>query len=376
MNFSVTLITTVLGSLLLLGSAMAIEPLQSSTQTLLNQQVKRLLTKFDKNKDGKIQKIEDPKLWKRKAHHDQNNDAGLDAGELKSTLTYSMDNPGGELLNVLYKQTPQGGTYLDIYYPDDASNTQKPVVFFTHGGGWAAGNKSKAADRDFQKVHLALLEQGFCVVSVGYRLVRKNSGTAIRDCVIDCKDAMRFISAHKTSLGIDPNKFYVFGDSAGGHLAMMLLLSPPNSFIGDNELAEYDYRTVAGVSWYGPCDFQDIQLFNHDDSPNFIDRFQARIITKETDPAEKEARYREVSPINYLTEKSPPLLMIQGDKDTTIPVKQAYRMQQALETIQAPVDTIIVKNSGHNWRSVGAPISPNTKTIIKATADFLIKHKK
>ena len=81
-----------------------------------------------------------------------------------------------------------------------------------------------------------------------------------------------------------------------------------------------------------------------------------------------------MSPVSYLTEDSAPLLMIQGDKDTTIPVKQAYRMQEALKTIKAPVEILIVKNAGHNWRSVDAPIAPTRNEIIQSTIDFLLKH--
>ena len=139
-------------------------------------------------------------------------------------------------------------------------------------------------------------------------------------------------------------------------------------------MAKFRYKTVSGVSWYGPCDFQDEQLFNHDDRANFKDRFGARIMGRDTKPEEKAGRYREMSPVTYLTKESPPLLMLQGDKDTTIPVKQAYRMQEALKTIPAPVKVVIVKNSGHNWRSVEVPIEPPREEIIKQTIQFFLDH--
>ena len=77
-----------------------------------------------------------------------------------------------------------------------------------------------------------------------------------------------------------------------------------------------------------------------------------------------------MSPINYLRKESPPLLMIQGDKDTTIPVKHAYYMEKKAKEFDAPVEILIVKNSGHNWRKVGADISPTRKKIIEASAQF------
>lgn len=363
--------------LLLLASisnVLALEPLVDSTKIIREPQVKNILKKSDNNKDGKIDKSEDPKLWRSHARYDKNKDKALDLNELISSPDVHIDSPGKKILNVLYKKTPQGGVFFDFYFPENNTSTEKPVILFTHGGGWAAGSKSKAGSGSFSAVHKALLKKGFCVLSVGYRKVRKDGSTAMRDCVIDSLDALRYISAYKNELGIDPNKIYTFGDSAGGHLAQMTLLASPESFKGDSELSKYSYKTVAGVSWYGPCDFQDIQLFNHDNRENFNDRFGARIMSGDTNPADKEARYREMSPIHYLTPNSPPLLMIQGDKDTTIPVKHAYKMQEVLKTIKAPVEILIVKNSGHNWRSVNQPIEPTREVIVEKTIQFFLNH--
>jgi dipeptidyl aminopeptidase/acylaminoacyl peptidase len=131
---------------------------------------------------------------------------------------------------------------------------------------------------------------------------------------------------------------------------------------------------VAGVSWYGPCDFEKTDLFNHDDRADFRDRFAARILRTPASPEEKLARYREMSPINYLNRRSAPLLMIQGDQDTTIPVKHAYHMKEKAAAVRAPVEIMIVKHAGHNWRQVGAPIAPSRDEIVRRTVDFFSTH--
>jgi acetyl esterase/lipase len=286
-----------------------------------------------------------------------------------------VDSPGKQLRNVIYKTVGERKLYLDFYLPDADTSTSKPLVIYTHGGGWAAGSKHGAGRASFNVVHKALLAEGFCVASIGYRLVKKGGKTAMRDCVVDVKDAVRFLSAHREALGIDPMRIFTFGDSAGGQLAQMLLLSPPDSLAGDPELAKFAYKTVAGVSWYGPCDFEDPQLFNHDDRANFRDRFGPRILGADSKPQDKLRLYREMSPIQYLSADSPDLLMIQGDGDTTIPVKHAYHMQKRAEELQAPVEILIVKNAGHNWRKAGGEIEPTRETIIERTVKFLVSHK-
>ena len=155
----------------------------------------------------------------------------------------------------------------------------------------------------------------------------------------------------------------------------MLLLSPPDSLTGDSKLAGVDYKIAGGLSWYGPCSFQDMALFNHDDRPNFKDRFEKRIVGEEkVTPEEKQRLYREISPIHYLKKDSPPLLMIQGDKDTTIPVKHAYHIQKKAREMGAPVETVIVRNSGHNWRQVDAPIEPSRGEILRLSIGFFLRH--
>ncbi|MDO6801412.1 alpha/beta hydrolase [Wenyingzhuangia sp. 1_MG-2023] len=332
--------------------------------------------KLDKNKDGQFSESENERSWKKLKRFDVNIDNQVSFKEYASKIQVPyLNTVEKRKLNVLYKTTKEQDLYLDIYYPKNAKETDKlPVVIYTHGGGWTAGSRHGAANASFKTVHTALLEKGFCVVSVSYRLWKNGGNITMRDCVIDCKDALRYLSKHNETLGVDVNRFYSFGDSAGGQISQMLLLSAPETLKGDPDLASYTYNMVAGVSWYGPCDFEKSDLFNHDDRANFHDRFGPRILMSDTKERDKLGLYREMSPINYLTKNSAPLLMIQGDSDTTIPVKHAYYMHEKATKVKAPLSVIIVKNAGHNWRKVGADIDPTKEQIEQTTIDYFVSH--
>jgi len=337
---------------------------------------KRTLTKYDKNKDGKLQKAEDEKIWLQYKQLDTNKDQALSLQELVKSVNGYLTTPNKKIINVLYKTIGRKDLYLDIYYPAKSNASEKlPVVFYTHGGGWAAGSRHGITKGSFTAVAQQLLAKGFCVIPISYRLVKKGGDSYMRDCVIDAKDAMRYMAKHAAKYNVNAKRFFSFGDSAGGHISQMLLLSSSQELQGDEGLANYSYTMQAGVSWYGPCDFEKMSLFNHDDRPNFRDRFGARIVPKEVQGEEKRSRYREMSPINYVSVQSPPLLMIQGNKDTTIPVKHAYYMQEKLKSIHAPVEIMIVENAGHNWRRVEKDISPTREEIIQKTVDFFVSHK-
>jgi len=275
-------------------------------------------------------------------------------------------------LDVVYKTVGKRELKFDVYYPAAKATKPCPVIVYTHGGGWAAGSRLGAGSGGFAPLFKDLTSRGFCVVSVEYRLYSKGGTVRMRDCVIDSKDAIRYLIENRESFEIDPENLFVFGDSAGGHIAQMLLLSSPRSLPGDPDLAEVDYKVAAGLSWYGPCDFEKESLFNHDDRAGFKDRFGGRIVDADDGPEEKLRLYREMSPINYLKKDSPPLFMIQGDSDTTIPVKHAYYMEEKAKELDAPVKILIVKNSGHNWRKVGADINPTRDEIVKASTQFFV----
>jgi acetyl esterase/lipase len=292
---------------------------------------------------------------------------------LFASCALAADEPSNTKLDIPYKKTGNGALKLDLYYPEAKAASPYPIVIYTRGGGWAAGSKASATKGSMGSVVSGLTAQGFCVASVEYRLARNGQAT-ISDCVTDCKDAIRYLARNAKALSLDTSKVFTFGDSAGGQIAQMLLLTPADAFPGDPDLAGATCTLVAGVSWYGPCDFEKMELFNPDGRADFRDRFEARILKPDADPKDKLRLYRQISPVNYLKADSPPLLMIQGDKDTTIPVHHVRYMKQRAEVIKAPVEVVIVENAGHNWRNVDADIKPTRDEIIEKTVAFLKHH--
>jgi hypothetical protein len=107
-------------------------------------------------------------------------------------------------LDVIYKTTEQGPLKLDLHYPAaPKAGTKYPLVLFTHGGGWAAGNKT-IGDRGVRFPGVSALNaQGFCVASVDYRLCTKDGKITMRDCVIDSKDALRFLAKNAAQYTVD-----------------------------------------------------------------------------------------------------------------------------------------------------------------------------
>jgi acetyl esterase/lipase len=101
---------------------------------------------------------------------------------------------------------------LDIHSPKDAKNL--PVVFWIHGGGWQAGDKSGVQEKP-----RAFLERGFVFVSTNYRLLPKvEMETIFRDVAKSLGWVHKNIAAH----GGDPTRIFVMGHSAGAQLAALM----------------------------------------------------------------------------------------------------------------------------------------------------------
>lgn len=116
--------------------------------------------------------------------------------------------------NVPYAEPALERQVLDIYAPDDAKPKKLPVVFWIHGGGWQAGDKSDVG----QKPQF-FVEKGFVFVSTNYRLYPNvEMGELIRDVA----KALGWVHKHIAKHGGDPERILVGGHSAGAQLAAII----------------------------------------------------------------------------------------------------------------------------------------------------------
>jgi len=101
---------------------------------------------------------------------------------------------------------------LDIYAPAGAKGA--PVVFWIHGGGWQAGDKS-----DVQIKPKAFNDKGYVFVSTNYRLLPK---VPMQELTGDLATSLKWVHDHISEYGGDPNRIIVGGHSAGAQLAAIL----------------------------------------------------------------------------------------------------------------------------------------------------------
>jgi arylformamidase len=101
---------------------------------------------------------------------------------------------------------------LDVYAPSGAKGL--PVVFWIHGGGWQAGDKT-----DVKTKPQAFMEKGFVFVSTNYRLL---PGVDMTTLTRDVARSFRWVEDHIAEFGGDPKRMLVGGHSAGAQLAALI----------------------------------------------------------------------------------------------------------------------------------------------------------
>ncbi len=246
---------------------------------------------------------------------------------------------------------------LDLYlHSDRAKAKPRPLVIWVHGGGWNRGDsRQSGAFTDFPAVLAMLAARGYVVASVDYRL----SGEAPFPAQIqDVKAAIRFLRSKAGEYGIDPKRVYLWGGSAGGHLAALGATScgvaaldpvastgrlPHSEAVAAKPLPQSDCVQGAAI-WYGVFDLgaHGTELGTALREGNMAALLGCRVGA--CGDAEKVA-----SPITYVKGNTPPMLLIHGTADEEVSWHQTEVMTDALKRAGVPVDTLLIPGSNHGF---------------------------
>lgn len=239
---------------------------------------------------------------------------------------------------------------MDIYAPSRRTRP-RPAVLWVHGGGWSRGDsRTSGAYADWPGVLASLAARGFVVAAVDYRL----SGEARFPAQIqDVTAAIRHLRTHAAELGVDPDRVYLWGGSAGAHLAALAAtgcdepaFSPPPSTgrLERSEIAALkakvapaDSDCVQGAAlWYGVFDLSRVPRVN-----------VAGLLG--CDPAACIETARAASPVHRVGPGAPPMLLIHGSGDETVAHAQSVEMAAALRRAGARAELMTIPGADHGW---------------------------
>ena len=317
----------------------------------------KLFHDWDRNKDGRLAKEEIPPNPRRNFNKvDTDQDGFISIEEHRKFLSGGDRKQGGarvntrlegfrNLLNVPYADTDNPRQTLNLYIPENPTTKKPlPLIAYIHGGGWRAGDKAGGVN----SVRKFLGEGRYAAASIGYRLT--DEGSWPRQ-IHDCKAAIRWLKAHARKYNYDPDRIAVMGNSAGGHLVAMLGVSGDVKTL-DGQLGRYlkeNSRVKCVVDFCGPANLVTMMdqpsRMKHDapDSPESLllggpvrDRLDVALAA---------------SPESYISGADAPILVVHGDKDSTVPFPQAVDFHAKLKAAGVDSTLIVCEGMGHGLRS-------------------------
>lgn len=105
---------------------------------------------------------------------------------------------------------------MDVFAPTDAIGAPRPAIVWIHGGAFLAG--SRADLTNYLKIVAA---KGYVAFAVDYTLAPEAKfPTPLRQ--VDA--ALGYVVANASAFGVDPQRIFLAGDSAGAQLAAQLAL--------------------------------------------------------------------------------------------------------------------------------------------------------
>ncbi len=252
---------------------------------------------------------------------------GLDGS--RETLVESEPLPD-PVVPISYHAAGEAGDVQSFFYsPTDAP---APLLVMTHGG--PTGATTAAYDRTIQ----FWLSRGMAVVDVNYS-GSTGFGRAYRERlkgqwgVLEVADVVATVEHLAQQGRVDAERVVITGGSAGGYSTLRALVS--------TEIF------AAGISRYGIADLTALAKDTHKAESRYLDGLIGPY-------PEKEALWKQRSPLNSLDDLSTPMLILQGDQDKVVPPNQAQMMAEAVRAKGLPVALLLFEGEGHGFRTMEA----------------------
>ena len=237
---------------------------------------------------------------------------------------------------VAYKMVDGEPIYMGYYFPHEYDRSkQYPVFLMVHGGAWSS-HMIFEEQLHWQGDYLGYLaryyaERGFVSVSLDYRLARDCGETeyyGILECYEDCCDALNTVISNADMYGIDIERMYLLGESAGGHLA--------------GALATFHYKKRYGfknVILVNPITYLDDAKWERyvpvDTGKKCLEEFNF------------EQRAAFLSPLEQIDEETCDVTLIHGEEDGTVNPEHSRRFYERMKHFSRNCELHLIEKTKH-----------------------------
>jgi acetyl esterase/lipase len=244
--------------------------------------------------------------------------------------------------NVVYGMVSGAALLMDVYYPEESNGHG---ILYAQGSGWHAPTDYSARQlKDEYRISVNvpyLLDRGFTVFVANYRLAPTFRYPAH---IQDLRRAVRFIRANASQFGIAAERLGAYGTSAGANLVGLLAfqdgVGDPNS---DDPVERFSAKVQAAVIRCSGLDFTVAQ----GETDSVIASYLGEPRTGTLPPFALSTLWIEASPMTYLSDDDPPVLITHAMDDPIASFEAAEIGFQALRDAGLDVEFIPRETGGH-----------------------------
>lgn len=267
-------------------------------------------------------------------------------------------------LNVEYAKKTGMPLHVNILTPwpfdDGAADRRFPLIVFVQGSAWLKQEM-------YNLPQLAqMVKRGYIVAIVEYR---PSAVAAFPAQIADTKSAIRFLKKNADKYNTDASKIVLWGDSSGGHTALMTALTLDKNQYDDEGQDKDPISLKAVIDFYGPTD---ISKMNKE--PSTWDHMSAEspegLFIGGVNVLDNPEKVKPTIPMGYLSrdQRLPPILIVHGSKDRLVPFGQSVMMYDALKKFDKEAVMYQLKGADHG----GTPFW--SRDMLNLVDDFIRRH--
>jgi acetyl esterase/lipase len=237
---------------------------------------------------------------------------------------------------------------LNVYQATERPRDPLPAIVAIHGGAWLHGPRAQ----QWWYLH-EFARRGYVVFTVDYRNLPRYP---FPYCLYDVKGAVRWVRLHAREYGVDPERIFAFGASAGGHLAAFLATSMPEDGFEGRQNTGTSSEVTAAISLYGAVDLTKYREPPQRRWVNTLWRWYVNNFVKGSIKGSYgQDPFAYASPITYARPFSKPILFIHGKDDSVVDFRQSVDAHERLVELGVPAELVLLDNRGHafdyiHWR--------------------------
>jgi len=277
--------------------------------------------------------------------------------------------------DIVYKTIDGEPLMVDLYMPFRKEHPLTPVVVFSHGGGFVMGDRDTMfIGPDNKQLIIRLRELGYAIANFDYRLLGET--VSLANIVADNKDIVRWLRKNAGQYGFDPENIGIWGQSAGGYLALVIGLSDDDEFSGEVTLRNTSARVSYIVNNYGVADLVTIYqpITSGQRAPGLLEKGQTDYMFEASFAEDPNAFARGLpglSAVSYIDRNDPPVLSVHGDADTLVNPEQSRILQRALDQAGSSGELHLIGNTDHIFNGA---TSEQIEEIVNISIDFIVRN--